>query len=153
MRHGMLMDGQYLSSYGSGGAIHFVWQDEKGVATPRHVTDDHVNLWFETEDGQYFKKKGYRLVHLPSYAGPVLVNDIRRISDNTVTLDGQTFKIHLARPDRPINFYDLTITFRHIVNGNDLGEYEMKNWSMKEAILCFLNHEEELDSKKLEPHG
>lgn len=145
MRDMMTLDGEFLNHSGAGGGIHFCWQDAKGIATPRHVTDEHVHQWFETtEDGQHFKAKGYRLVHLHTYAGPFIVPNVQRLDDYTLTLDGDEYTVSgSSMPNGEMNYHDLHVHAEH--NGRTI---TVENYSIKHSLLEYLNHEQALESQR-----
>lgn len=145
MSYYLFRDGESLHSYGSTGCIHFVWQNAGRIATGRTVTDDDVREWLTaTEKGRWFAEKGYRLVHLSSYAGPCLVAPIRRTGPNALEVSGKAYQYQAVKRDGRYTWPDLHVTFRVIHDGQDLGEHELKHWSTKDSILCFLEHEDEI---------
>lgn len=141
----LVLTGETLNHYGVGGGIHFCWQDAKGNATPRKVEDDHVRQWFEsTEDGRSYKDKGYRLVHLPTIAGPCVVPDVRRVDTYTLSLEGETYTISGARmPDGQVNYHDLHVHAE--VKGRTV---EVQNWSIKHSLLDYINNEDALETQR-----
>lgn len=121
--------------YNWDGSFEGGWQKEEYA--DRKATKNDMILALEDQRYTHLKQKGYRPILI--YGNWRLVPFIKRIDENHLQVFNITveYKVdHSMMSGEKITFHSLTC-----LSMQDNIEFEIKNWSIIQAITFFLNHE------------
>lgn len=143
-----------LNCYASGnGALHFCWLTQVWgagrlpdlVASGQPVTLDEAKAYLDSPEGESLKAKGFRACVLDG-VHPVLIADVRRIDDNTLSVEGKQYTYEINKDDfffkRDGHVREASLT----LYATDDGErFKVRNINAISAVCHYLSNEKAIN--------
>lgn len=155
-----------LHCYAPGnGCLCFSWMDDKGIAQGREVTKDDAVRFLRRESSLHLRRYGFRVYRVDSAwvlaREVVIFNDLLHFEvdpdDDAERPEPSNYLFKISDHERrPYVDSQLTLKFRHMTPhlvlprvdnqvSIDSEWFEVKNQSIRLAVLYYLNHKDQID--------